>query len=275
MKKFLAILMCAMMLVGVAACASTPAPAAEEPAAEATTAPAADTAAETTGGTIYVLGPTPDHGWTAQAGTYADKKVAEINAEGKYKAVYMAASTGEEQVDQVQTILANGDAVGVVFFALEDSAKAGQEALIAAKGEEDGKKACLALRTDGVAVDIDGDYTETLSRIDANKNAIGVFGLSFYQNNTDKLRVATINGVVPSTESIAKGDYPVSRPLYFYVKKAHLGVIPGLKEFITFFVSDEMAGPEGPLAAYGLVSDPELAATQAMVEAETPMAPLK
>ncbi|ETD78083.1 substrate-binding domain-containing protein [Rhodobacter capsulatus] len=141
--------------------------------------------------------------------------------------------------------------------------------------KKDVVKKCSALRTDGVAVDIDGDYTETLSRIDANKNAIGVFGLSFYQNNTDKLRVATINGIVPSTETIAKGDYPVSRPLYFYVKKAHLGVIPGLKEFITFFVSDEMAGPEGPLAAYGLVSDPELAATQAMVEAETPMGPLK
>ena len=136
---------------------------------------------------------------------------------------------------------------------------------------EDG---CLKLRTDGVSVDIDGDYTETLARIDTNKNGIGVFGLSFYQNNTDKLRVATMNGIVPSTESIASGEYPVSRPLYFYVKKAHIGVIPGLKEYITFFVSDDMAGPDGPLAAYGLVSDPELAATQAMVEAETPMGPL-
>ncbi len=141
--------------------------------------------------------------------------------------------------------------------------------------EANAKKACHELRTDGKSVDIDGDYTETLARIDADKTAIGVFGLSFYQNNTDKLRVATMGGVVPSTETIASGDYPVSRPLYFYVKKAHLGVIPGLKEFITFFVSDEMAGPDGPLAAYGLVSDPELAATQAMVEAETPMGPLE
>ncbi len=138
----------------------------------------------------------------------------------------------------------------------------------------DAAKQCLALRTDGVSVDIDGDYTETLARIDANKNAIGVFGLSFYQNNTNKLRVATMEGVVPTVEAIAKGDYPVSRPLYFYVKKAHIGVIPGLKEYVQFFVSDDIAGPNGPLAAYGLVSDPELAATQAMVEAETPMAPL-
>ena len=136
-------------------------------------------------------------------------------------------------------------------------------------------KACMKLRTDGVSVDIDGDYTETLARIDTNKNAIGVFGLSFYQNNTSKLRVATMNGVVPSAESIASAEYPVSRPLFFYVKKAHIGVIPGLKEFVTFFVSDEMAGPDGPLAAYGLVSDPALAETQAMVEAETPMGPLK
>jgi phosphate transport system substrate-binding protein len=148
------------------------------------------------------------------------------------------------------------------------------EALVAAKGEDDGEKACLALRTDGVSVDIDGDYTETLARLDANPNAIGVFGLSFYQNNTDKLRVATMNGVTPSTETIASGEYPVSRPLYFYVKNAHLGVIPGLKEYIEFFVSDDMAGPDGPLAAYGLVSDPELAATQEMVASETPMGPL-
>ncbi|MES2143664.1 MAG: substrate-binding domain-containing protein [Pseudomonadota bacterium] len=153
--------------------------------------------------------------------------------------------------------------------------------LASAQGADDkakksaAEKSCMELRTDGKSVDIDGDYTETLARLDADKTAIGVFGLSFYENNTDKLRVATMNGIVPSTQSIAKGEYPVSRPLYFYVKKAHIGVIPGLKEYIEFFVSDEMAGPDGPLAAYGLVSDPELAATQAAVAAETPMGPLQ
>jgi len=133
---------------------------------------------------------------------------------------------------------------------------------------------CLKLRTDGASVDIDGDYTETLSRLSANPKAIGVFGLSFYENNTDKLRVATMGGVVPSTESIASGEYPVSRPLYFYVKKAHIGVIPGLQEFIDFFVSDDMAGPDGPLADYVLVSDPELAKTQADVADDVAMGPL-
>lgn len=142
-----------------------------------------------------------------------------------------------------------------------------EEVLEALKGD-DAAKACTTLRTDGRAVDIDGDYTETLARIASNPEGIGVFGLSFYENNTDKLQVATMNGVLPSTETIASAEYPVSRPLYFYIKKAHLGVIPGLKEYAEFFVSDDIAGPDGPLAAYGLVSDPELAATQAKVADE-------
>lgn len=124
---------------------------------------------------------------------------------------------------------------------------------------------CVKIRTDGRSVDVDGDYTETLARLDANKTALGVFGLSFYQNNTSKLEVTTVNGVFPTVDAIASGEYPISRPLYFYVKNAHLDVIPGLREYIEFFVSDEMVGPNSPLAEYGLVPDPELAKTQEMV----------
>ncbi|MEA5162363.1 MULTISPECIES: PstS family phosphate ABC transporter substrate-binding protein [Cereibacter] len=162
----------------------------------------------------------------------------------------------------------------VILAGCEESGA--MEAFAAANGgdEDKAEELCMTLRTDGASVDIDGDYTETLSRISANKDAIGVFGLSFYQNNTDKLKVATMSGVTPSVETIAAGDYPVSRPLYFYVKNAHLDVIPGLQEYIEFFVSDEMAGPDGPLAAYGLVSDPELAKTQEMVANREPMGPL-
>ncbi|WP_375172918.1 substrate-binding domain-containing protein [Pseudooceanicola sp.] len=137
--------------------------------------------------------------------------------------------------------------------------------------EDDAEDACLDVRQDGKSVDIDGDYTETLARIDANTNGIGVFGLAFYENNTDKLKVATMGGISPSTETIASGEYPVSRPLFFYVKKAHIGVIPGLKEFAQFFVADEIAGPGGPLSNYGLVADPELAKTQAAVSNEQTM----
>jgi len=126
MKKAISLLLC-LCLVGVmlVGCGGTQ----ENNSGESTES--TGNTQEGNSGTIYVLGPTPDHGWTAQAGTYADAKVKEINAAGEYKAVYMPASSGEEQVDQVQTIIANSDAVGVVFFALEDSAKAGQEALIA------------------------------------------------------------------------------------------------------------------------------------------------
>jgi phosphate transport system substrate-binding protein len=172
---------------------------------------------------------------------------------------------GTREVFDSKVIVAGCEATGA--FDAFKAANAGDED----KAEE----ACMELRTDGRSIDIDGDYTETLARLDADPNAVGVFGLSFYQNNTDKLQVATMDGIVPSAESIAAGEYPVSRPLYFYVKKAHIGVIPGLKEYVEFFVSDDMAGPDGPLAEYGLVSDPELAATQAAVAAETPMGPLE
>jgi len=137
--------------------------------------------------------------------------------------------------------------------------------------EDDAEDACIDVRADGKSTDIDGDYTETLARIDSNPNGIGVFGLAFYENNTDKLKVATMGGIAPTTESIASGEYPVSRPLFFYVKKAHIGVIPGLKEYAQFFIADEIAGADGPLATYGLVSDPELAATQASVSNEETM----
>lgn len=139
--------------------------------------------------------------------------------------------------------------------------------------DADVAKTCIAVRKDGKAVDIDGDYTETLARIDSNKTGMGVFGLAFYENNADKLKVATVGGIVPSVDTIASGEYPVSRPLFFYVKKAHLGVIPGLKEYVEFFLSDDMVGPDSPLAQYGLVAAPdaERDAARAKFEAGTTM----
>ncbi|MBQ4823124.1 substrate-binding domain-containing protein [Leisingera sp. HS039] len=173
---------------------------------------------------------------------------------------------GTREVFEDKVILAGCEATGafehLLAHATGDSDKAKKKAA---------EKACIALRTDGKSVDIDGDYTETLARIESNQDGIGVFGLAFYENNTDKLQVATMSGIVPSTESIATGEYPVSRPLFFYVKKAHIGVIPGLKEYAEFFVADEVAGEDGPLAEYGLVADPELADTQESVSNEAVM----
>ncbi|KAA2317127.1 phosphonate ABC transporter substrate-binding protein [Pseudooceanicola sediminis] len=158
----------------------------------------------------------------------------------------------------------------VLIQGCEDSG-AMEEMKAAGLDDDAAEDACKAVRTDGKSVDIDGDYTETLARIDSNPHGLGVFGLAFYENNTDKLKVATMSGIAPSTETIASGEYPVSRPLYFYIKKAHIGVIPGLKEYAEFFVSDDIAGPDGPLSEYGLVSDPELADTQSMVADEETM----
>ncbi|MEQ5869005.1 substrate-binding domain-containing protein [Sagittula sp. NFXS13] len=167
---------------------------------------------------------------------------------------------GTREVFEEKVLVAGCEATGAM------------EAMIAdGMSEDDAEDACMSVRADGRSVDIDGDYTETLASIDSNPNGIGVFGLAFYENNTDSLKVATMSGVAPTTETIAAGDYPVSRPLFFYVKKAHIGVIPGLKEYASFFVADEIAGPDGPLAEYGLVSDPELADTQAKIENETTM----
>lgn len=168
---------------------------------------------------------------------------------------------GTREVFEEKVLLAGCEETGAMAAILEING-----------GDEDAaESACMAVRTDGRSVDIDGDYTETLASIESNPDGIGVFGLAFYENNTDKLQVATMSGVVPSTDTIAAGDYPVSRPLYFYIKAAHIGVIPGLKEYAEFFVMDEVAGPDGPLAEYGLVADPELAATQAAVSAEETM----
>ncbi|EJF83145.1 PstS family phosphate ABC transporter substrate-binding protein [Candidatus Bartonella washoeensis] len=113
--------------------------------------------------------------------------------------------------------------------------------------------ACVAVRKDGKAIDIDGDYSETFARLISNKTGVGVFGLSFYENNADRLKVANINGFAPNVETISRGEYLISRPLFFYVKKAHLDIIPGLREYVEFFLSDQMVGPGSPLAEYGLV----------------------
>jgi phosphate transport system substrate-binding protein len=85
---------------------------------------------------------------------------------------------------------------------------------------------------------------------------VGVFGLSFYDQNKDTLKVATVNGVTPSNETVAAGEYPVSRPLFFYVKGQHIGTIPGIDEYVQFFLSDAMSGAGGTLEAAGLIPQP-------------------
>lgn len=114
-------------------------------------------------------------------------------------------------------------------------------------------EACNTLRGGGRIIEIAGDYTETLARLDAQSDAVGVFGLSFYDQNRDRLQVATVDGVTPSLETIGSGEYPVSRPLYFYVKGEHLDLIPGLAEYTEFFLNEMTSGFGSPLEDAGLI----------------------
>ncbi|AHA27617.1 PstS family phosphate ABC transporter substrate-binding protein [Candidatus Liberibacter americanus] len=113
--------------------------------------------------------------------------------------------------------------------------------------------ACNSVRKDGLLVEVDGDYAETLARIEANKNVFGFLGLSFYKNNSDILKITAIDGIIPSMHTVSAGLYPIIRPLLFYVKKNHLRNVIGLREYIYFSVSDEMMNTSSQLIRYGLI----------------------
>ena len=89
---------------------------------------------------------------------------------------------------------------------------------------------------------------------DQIRKAFGIFGFSFLEQNTDKVQGSTIDGRGPTFENISDGSYPVSRPMYFYAKKAHIGSVPGIREYMVEFTSDKAMGPDGYLADKGLIS---------------------
>jgi phosphate transport system substrate-binding protein len=136
------------------------------------------------------------------------------------------------------------------------------------------EKACAAIREDGAYVDAGENDNLIVQKLETNPAAVGIFGYSFLDQNAEALKGATVDGVVPTFEAIASGEYPVSRSLYFYVKKEHVGVIPGLAEFAAEFVSDAAAGEEGYLTEKGLIPLPadQLTAVRDAVTAMTPVA---
>jgi len=119
------------------------------------------------------------------------------------------------------------------------------------------KAVCHGVREDGAYVEAGENDNLIVQKLEANPDALGVFGFSFLDQNRDKIQGSLIGGVTPTFETIASGEYPVSRSLYFYVKNAHVGVIPGIKEYVAEFTSDKAWGPEGYLADKGLISLPE------------------
>jgi len=115
------------------------------------------------------------------------------------------------------------------------------------------KRACDTVREDGAYVEAGENDNLIVQKLTANKDAVGIFGYSFLEENLDKLKGAIVDGVSPTYESVASGKYPASRPLFIYVKKAHVGVIPGIAEFIAEYTSEKALGEEGYLADKGLI----------------------
>ena len=116
-------------------------------------------------------------------------------------------------------------------------------------------KGCTAIREDGAYIDAGENDNLIVQKLQSNPNAIGIFGYSYLERNTDKLNGVPLNGVEPTYETIARGAYPGSRPLYLYVKAAHLSAIKGLREFLALYATSWEPG--GPLAAKGLIAAPE------------------
>jgi phosphate transport system substrate-binding protein len=115
------------------------------------------------------------------------------------------------------------------------------------------KKECVKMREDGYAVEAGENDTLIVQKLSANPDAYGFFGYSYLLANKDKIKAAAVNGVKPSLEGIQDYSYPIARPLFFYVKKAHVGVVPGLKEFLVEFTSSKAMGSRGYLTDIGLV----------------------
>ncbi len=133
--------------------------------------------------------------------------------------------------------------------------------------EVDGRRhqqVCTTLREDGAFIEAGENDNLIVQKLIANPRALGVFGYSFLDQNRGSLQGSLVEGVAPEFETIASGQYPIARAMYVYVKKAHVDVIPGLREFIGEYTSDKALGDEGYLADKGLVAAPaaERAATR-------------
>ena len=115
------------------------------------------------------------------------------------------------------------------------------------------KKACAKLREDGLAVEAGENDTLIVNKLAADTNMFGLFGYSYLVANKDKIKATKIEGKKPSLASIQDYSYPIARPLFFYVKKAHVGTVPGIKEYLKEFTAKGTMGPKGYLTDIGLV----------------------
>jgi phosphate transport system substrate-binding protein len=128
---------------------------------------------------------------------------------------------------------------------------------VANLSEERMEEVCLTYREDGRWVEAGENDTFIVRKLAQTPNALGIFGFSFLDQNRDKIQASTVNGFQPTTDNISADKYPLSRSLWFYVKNAHVGVIPGIKEYVAEFTSESTWGPNGYLVEKGLIPLPE------------------
>ena len=124
------------------------------------------------------------------------------------------------------------------------------------KNKSEYKAKCHTVREDGHFIEAGENDNLMVQKLVSNPNALAIFGFSFLDQNTDKIQGAIINNISPDFENIASGKYPISRPLFFYAKNAHLNVIPGMKEYVEMFLSDSASGEDGYLSEKGLIPMP-------------------
>ena len=124
------------------------------------------------------------------------------------------------------------------------------------KDEKQFKAVCQTVREDGAFIEAGENDNLIVQKLEANQKSLGIFGFSFLDQNADKIQGSLVDGQAPTFENIASGKYAVSRPLYIYVKKAHVGVIPGIAEYLGEFTSDRAWGETGYLAEKGLIPSP-------------------
>jgi phosphate transport system substrate-binding protein len=135
-------------------------------------------------------------------------------------------------------------------------------AALKASDEPRYKAVCHTLREDGRFIEAGENDNLIVQKLDVNPSAVGVFGFSFLDQNSEKVQAAPVNGMTPTFDTIADGSYPISRPLYVYVKKAHVNVIPGISEYLAELTSAAAWGPEGYLIDKGMIPMPDAERTQ-------------
>ena len=130
------------------------------------------------------------------------------------------------------------------------------------------KAICHTVREDGAYIEAGENDNLIVQKLHANPAAFGVFGYNFLDQNSDKIQGAAIDGIAPTFENIADQSYPISRPLYFYVKKMHIGAIPGIKEYLDEFTSEKAWGFDGYLADKGMIPMPDAERRMFNIDAE-------